>query len=63
MPDPPMRRSVRKRLMTKHAMESLQQSELVFGAKYYDEQMIQELETERLLLNLITFATSNDPDT
>eukprot|EP00957_Ditylum_brightwellii_P069141 5250275-Ditylum_brightwellii.AAC.1 len=37
-PDPPLRRSTRMRLMTKRGMESLQQSKLVFGAEYYDEQ-------------------------
>eukprot|EP00957_Ditylum_brightwellii_P176735 13461692-Ditylum_brightwellii.AAC.1 len=62
MLDLPVRMSTKRKLMTKHDMESLQQSECVFGTKYYDEQMIQELETKRLLLNPIAFAASNDPD-
>eukprot|EP00957_Ditylum_brightwellii_P084344 6414021-Ditylum_brightwellii.AAC.1 len=49
--------------MTECGKENLQQSKLVFGAEHYDEQVIQELETERLLADPIAFAASNNPDT
>eukprot|EP00957_Ditylum_brightwellii_P020526 1547529-Ditylum_brightwellii.AAC.2 len=34
--DPLLRRSTRQRMMTKQAMESLQQSEMVFNTEFYN---------------------------
>eukprot|EP00957_Ditylum_brightwellii_P141645 10790871-Ditylum_brightwellii.AAC.1 len=43
-------------------MKNTQQEDIVFGAEYYDKQMIVEEEIAQQMMDPIKFAASRDPD-